>query len=213
MLAGPHQPGLFEVAAPDADRPSALAHRLAGIKRHDLGRGAWVDHLPSWITGHAGLFTALVEGTRWHGGQRQMYDRVVAVPRLMARLPVDGRGHPLVPVLQRLLEERYQRRLPGVSLALYRDGHDSVAWHGDVVGRQLAQTLVATVSLGAPRPFLLRPVGGGPSLRFCLGWGDVVVMGGSCQRTWQHCVPKVPRADPRVVLMYRPPDDELALPE
>jgi alkylated DNA repair dioxygenase AlkB len=79
-----------------------------------------------------------------------------------------------------------------------------VAWHGDYVARRMTEALVATVSVGAPRRFLLRPKGGGPSIALSLGEGDLLVMGGSCQRTWDHCVPKVKRAEPRIAIMFRP---------
>ena len=81
-------------------------------------------------------------------------------------------------------------------LCLYRDGRDSVAWHGDTIGRGSTQdTMVAILSLGTPRPLLLRPVGGGSALRHDVGHGDLLVMGGSCQRTWQHAIPKSAQAD------------------
>ncbi|HAN31871.1 MAG TPA: alpha-ketoglutarate-dependent dioxygenase AlkB, partial [Myxococcales bacterium] len=68
----------------------------------------------------------------------------------------------------------------------------------------------ATVSLGNPRPFQLRPkqskgVRRRP-LTLQLGWGDLLVMGGSIQKTWEHCVPKRPHADPRLVVMFRQHD-------
>ena len=92
-------------------------------------------------------------------------------------------------------------------MCLYRDGRDSVAWHGDRLGRgRSADTMVAIVSFGSPRPLLLRPAGGGgESLRFPLGHGDLVVMGGSCQRTFEHCIPKTARpVGPRVSVQFRP---------
>jgi alkylated DNA repair dioxygenase AlkB len=92
-------------------------------------------------------------------------------------------------------------------LCLYRDGRDSVAWHGDTIGRGSREdTIVAILSLGAPRPLLLRPLaGGGPALRYEVGHGDLLVMGGSCQRTWQHAIPKTSRpAGPRISVQFRP---------
>jgi alkylated DNA repair dioxygenase AlkB len=79
-----------------------------------------------------------------------------------------------------------------------------VAWHGDTVARELPNALVATVSVGAPRRFSLRPKGGGRSLSLSLGWGDLLVMGGTIQRTWQHSVPKTASAAPRISIMFRP---------
>ena len=63
---------------------------------------------------------------------------------------------------------------------------------------------MAIVSLGAPRRFLLRPAGGGTSRAFDLGWGDLLVMGGTCQRTWEHAVPKMASAKPRMSVQFRP---------
>src|ERR1700759_1769560 len=113
-------------------------------------------------------------------------------------------GEPLHPLLESrrvALSRRYRQQFARVSLALYRDGRDSVAFHGDRVARELPNALVATVSVGAPRRFLMGPKladGVRRSLVYQLGWGDLLVMGGSCQRTWQHAIPKVARAEPRI---------------
>lgn len=172
--------------------------------RVDLGHGAWIEYTPGWLEGHATLFETLERTTAWREGEQRMYDRIVKVPRLIATLPDDGPGHPIVERMRQALSDRYGEAFCRVSLALYRDGRDSVAWHGDRVARRMESALVATVSLGAPRRFLLRPYGGGPSRAFHLGWGDLFVMGGSCQRTFQHAVPKVSHASPRIALMFRP---------
>jgi alkylated DNA repair dioxygenase AlkB len=102
------------------------------------------------------------------------------------------------------LAAHYGCSFPRTSFALYRDGNDSVAWHGDYVAREMNEALVATISVGAPRRFLLRRTGGGPSMAFSLGWGDLLVMGGTCQRTHQHAIPKVRQALPRISIMLRP---------
>lgn len=133
-----------------------------------------------------------------------MYDRNVEVPRLHAVLE----GQPMPPVLEHMrsaLDARYGAAFVRTSVALYRDGRDSVAWHGDFPARRMPEdTFVATVSLGAPRTFLIRRKGGGPSRSWSLGGGDLLVMGGACQRTHEHSVPKVASAAPRIALMYRP---------
>jgi alkylated DNA repair dioxygenase AlkB len=102
------------------------------------------------------------------------------------------------------LSEHYREPFAFVTLALYRDGRDSVAWHGDYVAREMPGALVATVSLGEPRRFLLRPAAGGRAVKFSLGWGDLLVMGGSCQRTWRHSVPKTAAGGARMAIMFRP---------
>jgi alkylated DNA repair dioxygenase AlkB len=133
-----------------------------------------------------------------------MYDRVLDVPRLYAVLPDDGAGHAVLEGARHAVSARYREEFVRISVAYYRDGRDSVAWHGDYVARNLPEALVATISVGAPRRFLLRPKGGGRSLSLSLGWGDLLVMGGTCQRTGQHSVPKAKRAEPRLAIMFRP---------
>src|SRR5215468_1941488 len=192
------QPSLFGGGAP------ALDPSLAGVRRIHLGRGAWVDHRPGWIEGHQAVFEILWSAMRWRLERRQMYDRVVDVPRLVASVPEDGPGHPVLGQVAEALSARYARSLRSVSLAAYRDGRDSVAFHGDRIGRESAFTVVAIVSFGAPRRFLLRPAGGGTSRAFELGWGDLLVMGGTCQRTWEHGIPKVAEAGLRISAQFRP---------
>jgi alkylated DNA repair dioxygenase AlkB len=185
------------------DEP-AFDATFSGAVRRSLGQGAWIEYVPSWLGGHARLFEALLRGTAWREGEQQMYDRIVRTPRLIAVLPQDGPGHPILEQARRVLSARYGEELVRTSLALYRDGADSVAWHGDRVARRMESALVVTVSLGSPRRFLLRPYGGGRSIAYNLGWGDLFVMGGSCQRTFQHSVPKLARAETRIAVMYRP---------
>jgi alkylated DNA repair dioxygenase AlkB len=184
------------------------------VQRTMLANGAWIDLRPGWITGADALFERLAGTVPWRAERRHMYDRVVDVPRLLSFY---GEGEPLPdPMLddaKRALDEHYATELGEpfrtAGLCLYRDGRDSVAWHGDTIGRGSTQdTMVAIVSLGAPRSLLLRPRGGGgPTLRHDLGHGDLLVMGGSCQRTWEHAVPKSTRATgPRISVQFRPHD-------
>src|SRR5579872_5316944 len=181
------------------------------VLRTDLDHGAWVDLRPGWIGGADALFERLAETVPWREERRHMYDRVVDVPRLLCFY---GEGEPLPdPLLTAAmhdLNEHYRQELGDefrtAGLCLYRDGRDSVAWHGDRSGRGgTRDTMVAILSLGTPRALALRPRGGGPSLRFELGHGDLIVMGGSCQRTWDHAIPKSPRiAGPRISVQFRP---------
>lgn len=181
---------------------------LRGSRRIALSAGAWVDHLPTWLEGHEALFEVLRGTTRWQHQRRRMYERVVDVPRLVAELPDDGPGHPVLGQATAALSRRYGLALDRVSLAYYRDGRDSVAWHGDRLGRLVDDTVVAILSIGAPRRFLLRPAAGGASRAFDLGWGDLLVMGGNCQRTWQHAVPKTTVAGPRISVQFRPDTED-----
>ena len=199
-----HQPSMWDLAE------EATLGSLA-VTRHHLSRSAWVDHLPGWVEGSDEVLEVLLGDIGWRADRRQMYEREVAVPRLLRWYGSDEQlPHPLLTSARDALNAHYGPELgePFVSagMCLYRDGRDSVAWHGDRLGRgRSADTMVAIVSFGSPRPLLLRPVGGGEGLRFPLGHGDLVVMGGSCQRTWEHCIPKTTRpVGPRVSVQFRP---------
>jgi len=185
---------------------------LDDLKRTELTDAAWIDLLPGWLTGADELFGRLQQQVPWRAERRHMYDRVVDVPRLQCFY---GEGEPLPDAM--LIEARdaltahYAAELgepfATAGLCLYRDGRDSVAWHGDTIGRGSTQdTMVAILSLGTPRPLMLRPArGGGPTLRHEVGHGDLLVMGGSCQRTWQHAIPKSSRSTgPRISVQFRP---------
>lgn len=189
------QPSLLATSAPDFD-PS-----LDGARRGFLGQGAWVDVVPDWVGGADTLFDELLDAAPWKAFERPMYDRVVGVPRLETRLWPDRPR--LLDQMARCLGRRYGVQLPSISANLYRDGHDSVAWHGDRIGRHRADAVVAILSLGATRTLLLRPDGGGLSTSFPLHSGDLLVQGGTCQRTFEHCVPKRASAGPRISVMFR----------
>ncbi|MEM7250341.1 MAG: alpha-ketoglutarate-dependent dioxygenase AlkB [Pseudomonadota bacterium] len=192
---------LFSASAPMFD-PA-----LARIERQVLDATAWVDYLPNWLDGADVVFDGLIQSTEWRHQQRRMYERVVDVPRLVGTPAPNSEYGPLLTAMADSLSARYSQSLTSISLALYRDGSDSVAPHGDKIGRRLPNPVIAIVSVGAPRRFTLKPKGGGAGHRFSLGWGDLLVMGGSCQRTWLHGVPKVSAALPRISIMFRPDPD------
>jgi alkylated DNA repair dioxygenase AlkB len=183
---------------------------LSSAVRQALNRGAWVDVRRDWVSGADEVLERLVADVPWRAERRQMYDRVVDVPRLVHTY---GEGealpHPLLDEAREALTAHYRPELGEgfvtAGCCYYRDGRDSVAWHGDTIGRgRLQDTMVAIVSFGDPRRLALRPRGGGESLSFEMGHGDLVVMGGSCQRTWEHAVPKVAHAGPRISVQFRP---------
>jgi alkylated DNA repair dioxygenase AlkB len=195
------QPSLLELG----DEPR-LDRTMAALRRIHLDEDSWVDHAPGWLSGADRVFEAILFGRRWEQRSRRMYDQRVEEPRLTA--PWDVRsGEPLSPTIleeiRRVLSERYGHDFDTVGFNLYRDGRDSVAWHADRIAAEIEDPVVALVSLGEPRKFLLRPKGGGGSRAFLLGHGDLLVTGGKTQRTWEHSVPKVARAGPRISLAYR----------
>ena len=187
-----------------------LASSLADLERHPLAHGAWVDVRRSWLPEADEVMAALVAQVPWRAEKRQMYDRLVDVPRLVHTYMIgEELPHPALTEAREALSAHYAAELGEpfrtAGCCYYRDGRDSVAWHGDTIGRGSTQdTMVAIVSVGDPRRLLLRPRGGGESLAFEMGHGDLLVMGGSCQRTWEHAVPKVAHAGPRLSVQFRP---------
>lgn len=201
----------FQASLLDGADLVQLAPLADGLERTRLRDGAWVDVRHSWIGGADVLFERLVAAVPWRAERRVMYDKVVDVPRMLAFYAgTDELPDPALVLAKNALDAHYANTLgepfETASLCLYRDGRDSVAWHGDTIGRgRHSDTLVAIVCLGSVRPLLLRPRGGGPVLRLDLGHGDLVVMGGSCQRTWEHAIAKSARpVGPRVSVQFRP---------
>ena len=199
----------------DLISPAVAIEPLRGrVERHTLTAGAWVDVLPGWIQGSDVVFETLLHDVDWRAERRQMYDGVVDVPRLLRWYGADeALPHPALTDAKARLNAHYAEELGEefvtAGMCLYRDGRDSVAWHGDTIGRSRhIDTMVAIVSFGSPRNLLLRPrAGEHGTVRFPLGHGDLIVMGGSCQRTWEHSIPKTAKpVGPRVSVQFRPID-------
>jgi alkylated DNA repair dioxygenase AlkB len=195
------------------DHGARIQPRLAGtnVPRTELGQGAWIDVGREWLAGADALFDRLLHTVPWRAERRPMYDRIVDVPRLMSFYGErDELPDPALERIREALVDSYRNDVGGpfrtAGLCLYRDGRDSVAWHGDRIGRGATEdTLVAILSVGSTRRLLLRPRGGGRAIRYELGSGDLVVMGGNCQRTWEHAVPKTSRpVGPRISIQFRP---------
>lgn len=183
--------------------PPFFDAEFRAARRERLTRDAWIEHVPNWLGGHQRLFEQLLGAVDWHHQRRQMYDREVDVPRLVARAPESGEPGELLRTIARTLSARYSIALESISLAYYRNGQDSVAPHGDKMGLLRANTVIAILSVGEPRRFTLRSVDGSIRRSFSLGWGDLLVMGGSCQETFLHGVPKVKHANPRMSIQFR----------
>jgi alkylated DNA repair dioxygenase AlkB len=170
------------------------------LTRTHLDDTAWVDVVPGWLSGSDELFREIHENAPWGESRMRMYDRMVDQPRLTARWED---APPIVEEMRAALSVRYGVEFTSVGFNLYRTGRDSVAWHGDRVARELPEATVAVVSLGGVRRFALRPKGGGRSTTLWPASGDLIVMGGSCQRTWDHAVPKTAAAEPRISVQFR----------
>lgn len=178
---------------------------FTSIERFDLGEGAWIDRHPNWAHRPDELFLSMLERVNWQDGVERIRGAEVARPRQVASLRADAipAGLEAIQEMSGALSRRYGIDLDRITCNLYRDGRDSVAWHGDRIARDLPIATVAIVSLGEPRPFRVRPKGGGPRTGWLAGRGDLIVMGGSCQRTHDHSIPKVASAGPRIAVMFR----------
>jgi alkylated DNA repair dioxygenase AlkB len=180
-------------ALPDAGPVGPLI--FDGLIRHRLDESTWLDEVTGWARGHGELFEQLLAEAPWQQRTRVMYDRKVLEPRMVAwwgDVSAGGLPDPLE-AMRAALSDRYRVEFDSVGVNLYRDGRDGVAWHGDNNRKTLHDPLVATVSLGERRRFLMRPgSAGSPARRFRPGGGDLLVMGGNCQHSWQHTVPKEP---------------------
>jgi alkylated DNA repair dioxygenase AlkB len=187
------QGSLFD--EPPAPAPVGPARSLSfdGLVRHHLDERTWVDELTGWVPDHGELFDRMLAEAPWKQRERRMYDQLVLEPRMVAHWGRVSSGTLPKPLedMRIALSDHYRVAFDSVGINLYRDGRDGVAWHGDNNRKTLHDPLVATVSLGERRRFLMRPgTAGSPTHRFRPGGGDLLIMGGSCQHTWQHCVPK-----------------------
>ena len=201
---GNYQADLFAQGRPRVDGAAAIA-------RHGLDGSSWVDLGRRWLHGGDELLADLASKLGWRSVRRRMYGRMVDEPRLGAACRPGSPGAPaVVGEMAAALGRIYGEAIDSVWVNYYRDGRDSVAWHRDRLGppgspyRFGAHPIVAIVSLGGPRRFALRPVGGGRSRSFLLGSGDLLVMGGDCQHHWEHAVPKAAQAPPRMSVTFRP---------
>ncbi|MBY5162804.1 alpha-ketoglutarate-dependent dioxygenase AlkB [Nitriliruptoria bacterium AS10] len=189
----------------DQGEQVAFDRSLSTRRRHELADGAWVDVVPGLVQGSLDLFDRVVAAAEWRAEEMVLFDEVVACPRLSVRWTVGELPDELVVLrsLGAVLSQCYRTALTRVSANLYRDGRDSVAWHGDRGARDRDRATIAVLTLGSPRPFRLRRRRGPGGLALEPASGDLLVMGGTCQRTWQHAVPKVADAGPRIAVMFR----------
>ncbi len=194
---GPRQGDLFALGRP-------ALNSAAAVERLHLDGGSWIDRSSRWLRGGDELLDLLAARLRWTRAERPMYGQMVEEPRLGAFVRTGSPGAPtLLDDMAGALRTRYGAGFSSVWVNYYRGGEDSVAWHSDRIGIDPANAMVAIVSLGGPRRFLLRPAGGGRSRSFTLASGDLLVMGGACQQDWEHSVPKVAAAPPRMSVTFR----------
>jgi alkylated DNA repair dioxygenase AlkB len=199
-----YQGSLFALDDPSVDES------FSDLRRIHLDDDSWVDLAPRWMRGADLVFAELVARLDWRQREVVMYDRLLPEPRLTAWWDTSHSTDEPLPILadaRHVLSRHYARPFDSIGCNLYRDGRDSVAWHGDRERYVREDPIVAIVSVGAPRPFHLRPRvhrEGVDHQQFLIGQGDLLVMGGACQHDWEHCVPKLAHAaGPRLSIMFR----------
>ena len=194
---GPYQANLFAQGPP-------TVNSAAEIVRHQLDDVSWLDISHGWLNGADELMLELSDLLQWASARRPMYGRLVQEPRLTSAIDLDTVDTPhVIAAMAKALDSHYHESIDSVWVNYYRDGHDSVAWHSDRVGQTHINPIVAIVSLGGPRKLLLRPLGGGRSRSYTLASGDLLAMGGGCQHHWEHAIPKVASAPPRMSVTLR----------
>ena len=169
----------------------AVDETFATAVRTQLDDMSWVDHVQGWLTGDSELMEALMTQASWEQRSRWMYTRMVTEPRLTAEYPVIADApQPVLHYLTEVLSAHYRQPYARLWMNWYRDNNDGTGWHADRPANLLDQAVIPVLSLGATRRFLIRPAGGGPSTTIVAHGGDLVVMGGRCQKDYQHSVPK-----------------------
>lgn len=189
--------------------------RRAPARRIELDADSWVDVVSGFVLDPAAALADVHAATPWQQSEVLRYDHYVPERRLTAGLRPDSR--PLLRQADLHLTAAYRKPLSGVAAILYRDGDDFQGLHSDREMRWLDDTLIAIVVLGHRRPFVFRPrapiaevvervpAGSHPDdIVIMPGEGDLLVMGGACQRSWLHGVPAAAgvRA-PRISLTWR----------
>ena len=206
MASLAYQASFFQDSEPSSTIP---AHFDFSRARHiPLDRTSWIEHIPDWLHRPQTLFQELIEAAPWLQRDRWMYTRTVVEPRLTADFPnVDDVPIAALRDIAQALSEHYRVGYRSLWVNLYRDQHDSTAWHGDNIGRVQAECIVPVLTLGASRRFLIRPTSGGANAThtFRPVSGDLIVMGGRAQRDWRHAVPKESTpSGPRISINFAP---------
>jgi alkylated DNA repair dioxygenase AlkB len=176
-----------------------LAEPIEGdsIQRVQLDDRSWVDVIRDFMPRGTDVHDELLVTTQWQQGRVFRYERYIDEPRLGSW--IDGRmTHPALAEAGDWISDHYGTPFDGAGLALYRNGNDAVGFHRDRELIWLEDTLIAVLTLGATRPWLVKPLGRGrdgrdpdfsDTLDFMPASGDLIVMGGRTQSAWLHGVP------------------------
>lgn len=178
-----------------------------------------LNYFPHFIGAqrHRDYFEQLLTEVEWRHDQIRLFGKLQAIPRLQAwysepQLEYTYSGLTLLgktftPCLRKIkqqVEAKLGVKFNAVLANLYRDGEDSVGWHSDDEPELGNEPIIASVSLGEVRNFQLKHKRSNERLNIELISGSLLVMSGSTQRYWQHCLPKTKKPkSPRINLTFR----------
>jgi alkylated DNA repair dioxygenase AlkB len=170
------------------------------VERVELDATSWVDVARGILRDPDPIHDELAATVPWAPSRVFRYERWIDEPRVASFQSGSGR-HPALVAVETWISRRYRVRFDGVALVQYRDERDSVGFHRDRELRWLDDTVIGVLTLGARRPWLMRPITGrrealedddlSNAIDLRPAGGDVLVMGGRCQADWLHAVPKV----------------------
>lgn len=185
---------------------------FGSAERIQLDQKSWITYVPGWLCGDEVLMRHLMAHAPWEQRSRWMYDRVVQEPRLTAEYPVIAQApHPVLRYLADELSHHFGVAYTRLWMNWYRDNDDGTGWHADRPADKLDEAVIPVLSLGAGRRFLIKPDGGGRSTVIVTHGGDLVVMGGRCQKDYKHSVPKQRiAAGPRLSLNFSARPSQIA---
>jgi alkylated DNA repair dioxygenase AlkB len=180
--------------------PGTWLRTEPSVERIALDSSCWVDVVRGFLPRAGDVHDELVATVEWKVGQVFRYERWMDEPRLSAYQAGSFR-HPALVEAQAWISRRYRVSFDGVALAQYRNERDGVTWHRDRELRWLEDTVIGVLSMGAQRPWLMRPLTGQRAepddttgvIDLSPASGDLFVMGGRCQAAWLHAVPKLRR--------------------
>lgn len=183
------------------------------MERVQLDARSWVDVIRDFMPDAESVYADLLANVAWRQSRVYRYERYVDEPRMGGWVPRE-RPNVALTRAREWLVERYGVPFDAGALALYRNEHDSVGFHRDRELKWLDDTVIAVLTLGATRPWLMKPMGSGPARRdnsdlagsidLMPASGDLIVMGGRAQADWLHAVPKVAGAvEPRISVQWR----------
>jgi alkylated DNA repair dioxygenase AlkB len=189
--------------------PVAVDRAFSTLERIQLDDTSWVERVPGWLRGDEDLMQLLMDEASWEQRSRWMYTRMVEEPRLTAEHPVIADApQPVLHYLADALAAHYEQPFSRLWMNWYRDNNDGTGWHADRPANNQVEAIIPVLSLGATRRFSIRPAAGGPSRTIVAHGGDLVVMGGRCQKGLPALRPEA-EADQRgpheLELLHRPP--------